>query len=206
MAASGERYPYDPPIPSFEETDPYELAVRSQAGAEEILSKLGALEEIRQAALGHCEEHRPEPPYKPQLLKERLKQHGWIPEVRVPPFSPEHDGKSINERYDMLKFFETRSGEVGVAIEMDNWMVHRDLLKFRRGFERGQIAAGVVIQPDYYDTHYCYEHFLALNEPLFGEIPVVYCCPRGPGLREPPVRSRKYGPFLMPNEKASPTT
>jgi hypothetical protein len=42
----------------------------------------------------------------------------------------------INDRYDMLRFFADGSGEVGVAIEMDNWMVHRDLLKFRRGIKR----------------------------------------------------------------------
>jgi hypothetical protein len=124
--------------------------------------------------------------------------------VRVPPFSPEQDVKAINERYDMLKFFDVASAEVGVAIEMDNWMVHRDLLKFRRGVERGQIVAGIVIQPDYYDTHYCFEHFLYVNEPLFGELPVVYCCPRGPGLREPKVRTRKYGPYLMPSSGLSP--
>ena len=113
------------------------LAVRSQAGAEEILHDLGALDEIRDAVLGHCEEYRPAPPYKPQLLKERLKRHGWIPEVRVPPFNPKLDDLPIYERYDMLKFFPRDGGEVGVAIEMDNWMVHRDLLKFRRGFKRG---------------------------------------------------------------------
>jgi hypothetical protein len=42
----------------------------------------------------------------------------------------------------MLKFFEQRGREVGVAIEMDNWMVHRDLLKFRRGLHRGQSWPG----------------------------------------------------------------
>jgi len=65
----------------------------------------------------------------------------------------------------MLKFFRARGREVGVAIEMDNWIVHRDLLKFRRGVARGQIVAGIVIQPDYYDTYYCFEHFLQINEP-----------------------------------------
>jgi hypothetical protein len=202
MATSVERYPYSPPIPPFADNDPYEIAVRSQAGAEELLRKLGALDEICDAVLGHCEQSRPAPLYRPQLLKERLKEHGWIPEVRVPPYSPEHDGMPINERYDAFKFFEADEREVGVAIEMDNWMVHRDLLKFRRGFNRGQIAVGVVIQPNYHETHYCYEHFVPLNEPLFGEIPVLYCCPRGPGLKEPRERSTRGKPFLMPKKTA----
>ncbi len=202
MTASVELYPYHPPVPPFAESDPYELAIRSQAGAEQILRRLGALDEICDAVLGHCEEYRAAPPYKPQLLKERLRTHGWIPEVRVPPFSPEFDSRPINERYDVFKFFKANGDEVGVAIEMDNWMVHRDLLKYRRGFERGQIAVGVVIQPNYRETYYCYEHFRPLNEPLFGEIPVLYCCPRGPGLREPPVRSTRGKPFLMPGKIA----
>lgn len=201
MAVSVERYPYNPPVPFFADSDPYELAMRTQAGALEILDELGALDEIQDAVLGHCEQHRPAPPYKPQLLKERLKQYGWIPEPRVPPFDPDLDDRSINERYDALKFFSADGGEIGVAVEMDNWMVHRDLLKFRRGFKRGQIAVGVIIQPNYRETHYCFEHFRHLNEPLFGEIPVLYCCPRGPGLTEPPVRpNRNYGTFLMPKK------
>jgi hypothetical protein len=199
MPLPPERYPYDPPVPAFADSDPYELAVRSQADAVSVLEKVGALDEVRDAVLAHCEQHRPSPPYRPQMLKERLKPLGWIPEVRVPPFAQECDDMAINERYDALKFFDDGGTEVGVAIEMDNWMVHRDLLKFRRGFHRGQIVAGVIIQPNYRDTHYCYEHFRHLNEPLFGDIPVLFCCPRGPGLEEPPVRVRKYGPFLMPN-------
>jgi hypothetical protein len=59
-------------------------------------------------------------------------------------------------------------------------------------------VAGVVIQPNYRETFYCFEHFRPLNEPLFGEIPVLYCCPRGPGLEEPPVRRIGSKPFLMP--------
>ncbi len=104
------------------------------------------------------------PPYRPQLLKARLRIHGWMSEVRVPPLDPAFDDAAINERYDMLKFFAADGDEVGVAIEMDNWMVHRDLLKFRRGFGRGQSAVGVIIQPNYRETYYCYEHFRLLNE------------------------------------------
>jgi hypothetical protein len=32
----------------------YEVVIRSQAGAEELLRELGALEEIEQATLAHC--------------------------------------------------------------------------------------------------------------------------------------------------------
>jgi hypothetical protein len=126
-----EQYPHDPPVPPFAENDAYELAVRSQAKAEELLDGLGALEEIRGAVLGHCNENRPTPPYSPQLLKKRLMQHGWIPEVRVPPLDPKLDDEPINERYDMLKFFEVDDHEVGVAIEMDNWMVRQVTLTGR---------------------------------------------------------------------------
>ena len=190
-----------PPTPPFADTDPYELAIRSQAGAAELLALLGAMEEIRDAVLAQCEAERPAPKYRPQLLKQRLEEQGWVREARVPPFKPELDDLPINERYDMLKFLPAEGVEVGVAIEMDNWMVHRDLLKFRRGIARGQIVAGVVIQPHYRDTYYTFEHFRHVNEPMFGDMPVVYCCPRGPGLWEPPVRSnRRYRPYLMPNK------
>jgi hypothetical protein len=197
--SNAERYPRDAPFPAYSDGDAYELAVRTQAGAQELLTRLGALAEIQKAVLAHCEQHRPAPLYRPQMLKDLLERDGWIREVRVPPFRAELDGQPINERYDMLKFFEDGGREVGVAIEMDNWMVHRDLLKFRRGLHRGQIVAGVIIQPNYRETHYCFEHFRHLNEPLFGEIPVLYCCPRGPGLEEPPVRRTRGKPFLMPN-------
>ena len=203
MGSPGERYPHHPPVPPFADSNPYEFAIRGQAGAEEILRELGALDEVREAVLSHCEQYRLArlaPPYKPQLLKNRLEPLGWIPEVRVPPMNPKLDDRVINERYDMLKFFPRDGGEVGIAIEMDNWMVHRDLLKFRRGFERGQIAAGVIIQPNYKETHYCYEHFVPLNEPLFGGIPVLYCCPRGPGLKEPTERPQRSKPFLWPKQ------
>jgi hypothetical protein len=178
----------------------YELVVRSQAGAESLLRSLGALAEIERAVVGHCEGFRPAPPYRPQLIKKLLEPHGWLPEVRVPPYDPVHDDAlTINERYDLLKFFDVEGGRVGVAVEMNNWMVHRDLLKFRRGLARGQIAVGVILQPDYATTYYCWEHFRHLNEPLFGDLPVAYCCPRGPGLKEPPARKKvKYRPYLFP--------
>lgn len=178
----------------------YELAVRSQAGAENLLRELGALAELETAVLAHCEEFRPNPPYRPQLIKELLKPHAWLPEVRVPPYDPAQDDVlTVNERYDLLKFFDADDGRLGVAVEIDNWMVHRDLLKFRRGLARGQIAVGVILQPDYSTTYYCWEHVRHLNEPLFGDLPVVYCCPRGPGLKEPPVRKKtRYRPYLFP--------
>jgi hypothetical protein len=42
------------------------------------------MEEIAGAVIAHCEQFRPEPPYKPELLKERLEAQGWIREARVP--------------------------------------------------------------------------------------------------------------------------
>lgn len=182
----------------------YEFVVRSQAGAEELLRDLGALAEIEDAVLGHCEAHRPEPAYKPQEYKKRLARYGWLPEVRVPPYSPAHDDLPINERYDALKFFEVDGDEVGVAIEMEDWEIYNDLLKFRRGYERGQISAGVILQPHYATLRYCYEHMLKLNEPLVGHIPILFVCPRGPGLKEPvPPKSRKFSPYLMPKKRRS---
>src|SRR4051812_8721210 len=83
----------------------YELIVRSQAGAEELLLELGALQEIEQAVLAHCAAYAPEPPYKPQEYKKHLAAFGWAPEVRVPPYSAELDDWPINERYDAFKFF-----------------------------------------------------------------------------------------------------
>jgi hypothetical protein len=196
-----EAYPREP-MDVVSPDGHYELAVRSQAGAEERLRELGALEEIEQAVLAHCEEHRPAPPYKPQLIKDRLEPLGWRREVRVPPYDPALDDKlTINERYDIFKFFQTPSREIGVAVEMEGWEIQNDLLKFRRGFERGQIEIGVLLQPFYYDMYYCFEHMRYLNEPLFGHIPVLFCCPRGPGLKEPArVRRVRYGDFLMPGK------
>ena len=64
------------------EVTPYELVVRSQAGAEDLLRDIGALAQIEEALLGHCEANQPEPLYRPQEYKERLAVHGWIPEER----------------------------------------------------------------------------------------------------------------------------
>lgn len=181
----------------------YELVVRSQAGAEELLRDLGALSEIERAVLDHCEAYEPEPKYRPQEYKRRLAAFGWIPEVRVPPYSADLDDWGINERYDAFKFFEHDGQEVGVAIEMEDWQITNDLLKFRRGFHRGQIAAGVLLQPHYSVLSYCFQRVRRLNEPLFGDIPILFVCPRGPGLKEPAeVPARKYSPFLMPGSAA----
>src|SRR5262245_50925857 len=92
---------------------PYELVFRSQAGAEDLLRDLGAISEIEQALLTHCEANRPEPLYKPQEYKKGLAIHGWIPEARVPPYLPEHDNLPINQRYDALKFFRRNGEEFG---------------------------------------------------------------------------------------------
>ena len=183
---------------------PYELILRSQAGAEELLRELGALVELNEAILGHCEANRPTPLYKPQEYKKRLAVHGWIPEARVPPYSPDHDGLPINERYDALKFFEWDGEEVGVALEMEDWAIYNDLLKFRRGHARGQIVAGVILQPHYATLRYCFEHMLKLNEPLVGHIPILFICPRGPGLDEPAeLKKRGAEPYRFPKKSSS---
>lgn len=180
--------------------EPYELVIRSQAGAKELLRELGALAELEEAILGHCEANRPQPLYKPQQYKKRLALHGWIPEARVPPYSPEYDGLPINERFDALKFFERDGEEVGVALEMEDWEIYNDLLKFRRGHTRGQIIAGVILQPHYGTLHYCFEHMRHLNEPLVGHIPILFVCPRGPGLKEwTEPRRRNFAPYRFPH-------
>ncbi len=192
--------PLDPTIPAGSvDAAPYELVVRSQAGAEELLRELGALAELEEAILGHCEAWRPEPLYKPQEYKKRLVDHGWIPEVRVPPYSSEHDDLPINERYDALKFYPRDGEEVGVALEMEGWEIYNDLLKFRRGHARGQIVAGVILQPDHATLHYCFEQMRHLNEPLVGHIPILFVCPRGPGLNEwSEPKKRTFSPYRFP--------
>jgi hypothetical protein len=117
----------------------------------------------------------------------------------VPPYSPEFDDWPINERYDAFKFFIRGGAQIGVAIEMEGWEINNDLLKFRRGFHRGQVGVGVLLQPHYYDLYYCFEHKRHVNEPLFGEIPIAFVCPRGPGLQEPQtVKTPKYAPYVLP--------
>ena len=44
---------------------PYELVIRSEAGAEDLLRELGALAELEEAILGHCEAKPGRAPYKP---------------------------------------------------------------------------------------------------------------------------------------------
>jgi hypothetical protein len=147
-----EVYPREP-MDAIPDSGHHELAVRSEAGAEQRLRELGALDEIEQSVLAHCKENRPTPPYRPQLIKQRLAPLGWRAEVRVPPYDPGFDDMlRINERYDALKFFDTPHGQVGVALEMEGWEILNDLLKFRRGVARGQNKIGVILQPFYADT------------------------------------------------------
>jgi hypothetical protein len=56
-----ESYPPEP-IEYFSEDGLYEFALRSQAGAEERLREFGAVDELEQAVLAHCEEYRPPRP------------------------------------------------------------------------------------------------------------------------------------------------
>jgi hypothetical protein len=179
---------------------PYGLIVREQSGAIAILEQLGAMEEIADAITDHCEQFRPDPPYKPELLKARLAERGWLREQRVPPPSPELDHLPINDRYDALKFFPLAEGEAGVAIEIEGWEISNDLLKFWRGHTRGQIVVGVLVQPDPGTVRYCFEQMRLLTEPLFRTVPVAYFAPDGPGLKQSTrgTRQPKYASFPMP--------
>jgi hypothetical protein len=88
---------------------PYELVVRSRTGAEECCGDSAPLPRSRRLYSATAKQVG-RLLYKPQEYKKRLAVHAWIPEARVPPYSPEHDDLPINERYDVLKFFE-RDGE-----------------------------------------------------------------------------------------------
>jgi hypothetical protein len=177
----------------------YQLRVEDQASAVGLLTTIGALAEIEHAVVSHCTDYAPEPPYSPQEIKKRLAPSGWVPEVRVPPFDPQYDELPINERYDMWKPFELAGERIGVAIEMERWEVWNDLLKFRRGIERGQIAVGVILHDNPESLSYVYNHLRLISEPLFGLLPVAFVAPEGEGLKEPsetPIR--EYAPYHMP--------
>ena len=79
-----------------------------------LLGDLGALAELESAVLAHCEEYRPNPPYRPQLVKKRLAPDGWLPEVRVPPYDPAQDEVlTVNERYDLSSSSTPNTDESG---------------------------------------------------------------------------------------------
>lgn len=182
----------------------YRLRVEDQAGAAELLKATGALAEIEQAVVSHCMDYAPEPRYRPQEIKKRLAPAGWVPEVRVPPFDPQNDELLINERYDIWKPFEIDRERIGVAIEMERWEVWNDLLKFRRGIERGQIAVGVILHDNPASLSYVYDHLRLISEPLFGTLPVAFVAPEGDGLAEPSVAAvRQYAPYRIPSDSSS---
>jgi hypothetical protein len=183
---------------------PYGLFIREQGGALGMLEELGAVDEIGRAVMEHCEEFRPEPPYKPTLLQARLKEQGWLTEPRVPPPDPALDSLPINDRYDALKFFPHAGREVGVAVEIEKWDINNDLLKFWRGHTRGQIVVGVLVQ-DHPDTvRYCFDQMRLLTEPLFRHIPIAFLAPDGPGMKQPTIpKPLKYAPFPMPQGSPS---
>jgi hypothetical protein len=179
----------------------YRLRVEDQAGAAYILRRVGALAEIEQAVIAHCAEHAPQPPYRPQEIKKRLAP-SWRPEVRVPPFGPQYDNLPINDRYDLWKSFELDGGaRIGVAIEMERWEVWTDLLKFRRGIQRHQIAVGVILHDNPANLYYVYHHLRLISEPLFSALPVVFAAPEGEGLETAaPPSNRRFAPYRMPND------
>ena len=88
-----------------------------------------------------------------------------------------------------------------MAIEVERWEVAGDLLKFRRGIERGQIIVGVVLH-DCPDTlEYVYQHVRLISGPLLSEIPVAFVAPEGEGLAEPrPPTQRHFARYPMPTD------
>jgi hypothetical protein len=179
----------------------YRLRVEYQADSEERLRETSALAEIEAAVVAHCLAHAPNPPYRPQAIKERLAPLGWQPEIRVPPFDAQYDDLPINDRYDLWRTFEVGDTPIGVAIEIERWEVSGDLLKFRRGIERGQIAVGVVLH-DCPDTlAYVYQHVRLISGPLLSEIPVAFAAPEGAGLAGPrPPSQRHFSRYPMPTD------
>ena len=84
--------------------------------------------------------------------------------MRVPSFEPQYDDLPINDRYDLWKSFELDGGaQIGVAIEMERWEVWTDLLKFRRGIQRRQIAVGVILHDNSANLHYVYHHLRLIS-------------------------------------------
>ena len=177
----------------------YDVLAMDQYGALSLLEELGAWDEIKFSLIGHACATAPTPTYKPQALKRLLRKRGWIPEVRVPPYSTEHDQLPVNDRFDLYKVFDYRKSKVGIAIEIERWEVWQDLLKFYRGHHRGQIAAGVILQDNPANLKYVFNHLRLLSGPLFEHLPIVFAAPIGPGLPEshPPTK-QTYAAFLMP--------
>ena len=122
--------------------------------------------------------------------------------MRVPPFGPQYDNLPINDRYDLWKSFELDGGaRIGVAIEMERWEVWTDLLKFRRGIQRHQIAVGVILHDNSANLYYVYHHLRLISEPLFSALPVVFAAPEGEGLETAaPPSNRRFAPYRMPND------
>ena len=93
----------------------YGFVSRDQAGAELILRRIGALDEIERAVVMQSEwatppaplpTPPPAPKYEPQVIKKLLQTSGGRPEVRVPPYNPAYDSLPSNDRYDLYKVFE----------------------------------------------------------------------------------------------------
>lgn len=179
----------------------FELAYESQAGAEEILTQLGAVGELRDAVLQHCRETAPAPPYRPQRIKQLMKPSGWVPEVRVPPLMQAYDTLPVNDRYDLWKTFCAGGGSIGVGLEIERWAIWTDLLKFRRGLARGQIAAAIILHDNPANLRYVYEHLRLMADPLFADIPILFAAPKGGDLPQTYNATKsKYRPYRMPGD------
>jgi hypothetical protein len=81
------------------------------------------------------------------------------------------------------------------------WEVWTDLLKFRRGIQRHQIAVGVILHDNPANLYYVYHHLRLISEPLFSALPVVFAAPEGEGLETAaPPSNRRFAPYRMPND------
>jgi hypothetical protein len=180
----------------------YTLLREEQSGALPRLDDIGALAEIEEAVLRHCASQAPLPRYQPQEIKRHLKPKGWEVERRVPMYSAWIEAQAVrqpNDRYDLLKFFIEGKRRIGVAIEIEDWEIQNDLLKFRRGVARGQIDIGVLLHPHESALRYVFDHVRLLTEPLFADLPIAFIAPLGPGLKpHQEKQAPTHSPYLFP--------
>jgi hypothetical protein len=110
-----------------------------------------------------------------------------------------YDHRRMNDRYDAWKAFWHKDQTVGVGLEIEHWEINNDLLKFRRGQKRGQIAVGVIVHANPAEVAYAYHHVLRMTEPLWACLLILFCSPDGPGLPpydKPPPGRLTYAPLF----------
>jgi hypothetical protein len=100
----------------------------------------------------------------------------------VPPLNPAYDPLPVNDRYDLWKAFDAEGETVGTGLEIEKWEVWNDLLKFRRGFDRGQIAAGIILRDNPANLRYVFDHLRLMTDAMFADVSILYAAPKGGGL------------------------